>query len=472
MPDLRDVSHRCQVVVTIALVAVAVGLLAASSAMASELSWSAPQKIDATESPHVYPSLRVSCATASFCVAVDSNTNAMIYNGSSWTAPTSVKGSFLFPLYSVSCPTAAFCMAGGAGEYVTYNGSSWSSPTNNEASFVSVSCPSASFCMELDADGDARTYNGSSWSSPTHIDSATEGFGAVSCPSSSFCMAVDYEGNALTYNGSSWSSPDGIDGSEGIGSVSCPSSSFCVAVDWGGGALTYNGSSWSAASNVDGNALTSVSCPSASFCAAVGDSGDALTYNGSSWTSSNGAYGPSEGASVSCPSSSFCMATDAHGNALTYSEHEGSSGGGTGGGGTSGGGGAGGAGGENGAVTLQAGGTLPVSHNAVHIGLQCAGTGMCTGKATLSTIAPRSHGSRLARSARKGSRARAVVIGTHPFSIAAGKSASVTIHLNAAGKKALRAGHGKLRARLAISGVASGKSVEETKAVTLKTPRK
>jgi hypothetical protein len=242
-------------------------------------------------------------------------------------------------------------------------------------------------------------------------------------------------------------------------------------VDWGGNTLTYNGSSWTAPANLDGNALTSVSCPSASFCAAVGDSGDALTYNGSSWTNSTGVYGGSEGASVSCTSSSFCVATDAHGNAMIYAEHEPSGGGGSGGGTTSGGGGGSGTG-ASGAVTLQAGGTLPVKHNAVHIGLQCAGTATCSGKVTLSTVAPPSHRSRLARFARKSLRTRSVVIGKHAFSIAAGKSATVTIHLNAAGKKALRAGHGKLKAQLAISGVASGKSVEETKAVTLKASRK
>lgn len=170
------------------------------------------------------------------------------------------------------------------------------------------------------------------------------------------------------------------------------------------------------------------------------------------------------------------MATDAHGNAMIYAEHEASTGGGPVGGGsvggTSGGAGGGSGGGESGAVTLHAGRTLSVTHNTVHIGLQCAGSGTCSGKATLSIFTPVAHGLRLARPAGKGSRTMSVAIGTHAFSIAAGKSATVTIHLNAAGKKALRAGHGKLKARLAISGVASGKSVNESKAVTLKTSRK
>lgn len=413
---------------------VAIGLFTAGGAVASELSWSAPQKIDTTESPYLDPSLRVSCATASLCVAVDKNTNAMIYDGSSWTAPTSVKGSFLFPLYSVSCPTASFCVAGGSGNALTYSAGSWSAPTHVESALDSVSCPSASFCVGASG-GEAITYNGSSWSAPTDIDGSAE-LGSVSCPSSSFCMAVDYEGHALTYNGSSWSAPADIDGTEGIGGVSCPSSSFCMAVDW---------------------------------------SGNALTYNGSSWTNSTGVYGPSEGASVSCPSSSFCEATDAHGNAVTYAEHKAPGGGGSGGAPPSGGGASNGGGGSSGAgsgaVTLHVGGTLPVSHNAVHVGLQCTGSGSCTGKVTLTTDAHGSHGARLARpSIRR--RAKRQIIGRHAFSIAAEKSASVAIHLNAAGKKALRAGHGKLKARLTISGTASGAAVNESKAVTLTTGRK
>lgn len=491
MSDHRLLSRRCHLVgATLALAVLSIAVLAADAA-ASELSWSAPQKIDSTESPYPYPSLRVSCATASFCVAVDANDNAMIYNGSSWTAPASVKGSVSIRLSAVSCPTASFCMVGGGGEYLTYNGSSWSAPTNNAFPFNSVSCPSTSFCVgvggrynpiAMSEVGEAITYNGSSWSAPAEIDGSS-GLDSVSCPSALFCVAADYEGRVVTYNGSSWSTPADIDGTEGIGGVSCVSTSFCVAVDWGGNALTYNGSSWSAPSNIDGNVLSSVSCPSSSFCAAVGDSGDALTYNGSSWTKATAVYGLSEGAFVSCTSSSFCVATEAHGNAMIYAEHESSTGAGGGGGGGSvggtsgggsggGGGGSGGGGGESGAINILGGGTLLVRHNALAVDLECVGPGKCSGKATLSIVLAGAGRSRLSLPAGQGSRKGTVTIGKHPFSITAGKSAAVKIHLNAAGKKSLAAGDGKLKAHLAISGTASGKSVRESKAVTLKQARK
>lgn len=318
----RSLSCRCVVVLVVAAT-IATASLGGSVADASALGWSAPLRIDATESPRPYPSPMVSCATVSFCLAVDLNSNAMVYDGSSWTAPASIKGSFpggelLF--YSVSCPTTSFCMAVGSGEYATYSAGSWSQPASLGGAW-GVSCPSSSFCAAVNHEG-ALTYNGSSWTSPTDLGGSGEfGYSSVSCVSASFCMAVDYEGHAVTYNGSTWSAPANIDGTEGIGGVGCVSSSFCMAVDWGGNALTYNGSTWSAPSHIDNNVLTSVSCPTSSFCAAVGNSGNALTYNGSSWTTSTAVYGGSEGASVSCPTTSFCVATEAHGNAFMYGEY-------------------------------------------------------------------------------------------------------------------------------------------------------
>src|SRR3954471_11944269 len=66
-------SLRCRCVVVLVVVSVVTGALASGSAMASELSWPSPQRIDATKSPRLYPSPVVSCASASFCVAVDQN---------------------------------------------------------------------------------------------------------------------------------------------------------------------------------------------------------------------------------------------------------------------------------------------------------------------------------------------------------------------------------------------------------------
>lgn len=335
-------SIRCRCVVVLAA-AVLTGALASGSAMASELSWSAPQRIDATESPREYPSPVLSCASASFCVAVDENSNALTFNGTSWTAPASIKGSYPVELRfrSVSCPTTTFCIAVGEGEAVTYSAGSWSQPTSIDATggLLGVSCPSATFCAAVDSGGNALIYNGSSWTAPSHIDTTAEGIGSVSCASSSFCIAADYEGKTTIYNGSSWTTPADTTEPEGIGGLSCASSSFCAAIDWSGNALTYNGSAWSTPTNI--GSAAAASCLSSSFCMAVGINGNAHIYNGSAWTTETGVSSPSEGDGLACASSSFCIATDMRGYAITFAEHESAGGGGgsipppTGGGSTS-----------------------------------------------------------------------------------------------------------------------------------------
>ncbi len=102
----------------------------------SPSSWSAPVAIDGADTL-----TSVSCPSASFCVAVDDSGNALTFNGSSWSAPTSID---MHVLYSVSCTSASFCAAVDlGGNALTFNGSSWSAPTNiNGHYLVSVSCTS------------------------------------------------------------------------------------------------------------------------------------------------------------------------------------------------------------------------------------------------------------------------------------------------------------------------------------------
>ncbi len=295
-----------------AALVLALGLNTLVQAVASPLTWSAPQSVDPTY-PHL---VSVSCPSASFCVAVDYSGHALTYNGTAWSAPVDIDGSNL--LRSVSCPSASFCAAvDGNGHALTYNGTAWSAPVDIDGSnfLASVSCPSASFCAAVDDNGKVLTYNGTAWSASVNIDPGNV-LGSVSCPSASFCAAVDTFGNALMYKGVSWFAPDDIDGTSQLGSVSCPSASFCVAVG-DQSALTWNGAGWSTPTDIDGsNFLISVSCPSASFCAAVDTSGNALTYNGTSWSALTDIDGSNMLYSVSCPSASFCAAVDGNGNAL------------------------------------------------------------------------------------------------------------------------------------------------------------
>jgi hypothetical protein len=166
-------------------------------------------------------------------------------------------------LGAVYCASASFCIAlDGEDNALTYNGSSWSAPVRIGAVGVGVvSCPSASFCVALDRNGDAFTFNGSSWSAPVNIGAA-EG-GVLSCPSESFCAEVGLNGDARTYNGSSWSAPVNISRGVTIGSVSCPSMSFCVATGSGHNkppydniALTYSSSQAGASVKLEGVKVT------------------------------------------------------------------------------------------------------------------------------------------------------------------------------------------------------------------------
>jgi hypothetical protein len=177
-------------------------------------------------------------------VAVDAGGNAFTSeDGTSWS-PADIDSN---ELTSVSCATASFCVAvDDDGQASTWNGSGWSSDSDidNTESFDSVSCTTTPtpFCTAVDNSGHALTYNGVSWSAPYDFD--TNAGLSVSCVTTTSCMAVDDGGDALAWDGAGnsgadWSST-GID-TESLDSVSCPSAGFCVVVDQDGNALVYNG---------------------------------------------------------------------------------------------------------------------------------------------------------------------------------------------------------------------------------------
>lgn len=287
-------------------------------------SWSTPQSIDA-QSP--YGLSWVSCVSASFCVAVDSNGYVLTYDGNAWSTPHNIDSSH--HLFSVSCVSNSFCVAvDGVGNVLTFNGSAWSAPQSivSGDTLSSVSCDSTVYCMAVSWGGLAFTMTGSVWSPPGLIDSSGTLFG-VSCPPSSgaeSCAIVggsggSNSGQAFVYNGNTFSGV-GVISNDGLFGVSCPSEIFCVAVDDNSDVLLRNGVTWSSPNIIDaGNGMTSVSCPSTTFCVAVDNNGNALTYNGTSWSSPNvvdaGGY---DLTSVSCPSSNFCAAVDNYGRAMFY----------------------------------------------------------------------------------------------------------------------------------------------------------
>jgi RHS repeat-associated protein len=83
---------------------------------------------------------------------------------------------------------------------LTYNGTSWSAATSIDGNNTidAVSCVSSSFCAAVDSRGNVVTYNGTSWSSTSSIDSARK-IESISCSTSTSCTAVDSQGYVTIY---------------------------------------------------------------------------------------------------------------------------------------------------------------------------------------------------------------------------------------------------------------------------------
>ncbi len=272
----------------------------------------------------------VSCATASFCVAVGQQKQATgggllveQWNGTVWSVVTSVTvpPSANDTLNGVSCAGPSFCMAVGAtgsgGFAEVWNGTSWTATTTvPPAGFTtlvylsSVSCVAANSCETLGTGFNVATpmvfgnqWNGTAWSAvaaatPTVSGSSPEPEATgMDCVSSTQCIAV---GNtnangangvpfAEQWNGTAWSLANtgistSLPGGSFLSSVSCAGASFCQAVGQVGGSTTqnliemWNGSAWSVPTSTPQTStsrnqrLLGVDCISATSCSAVGRS--------------------------------------------------------------------------------------------------------------------------------------------------------------------------------------------------------
>jgi hypothetical protein len=116
-----------------------------------------------------------------------------------------------------------------------------------------------------------------------------------------------------------------------------------------------------------------------------------------------------------------------------------------------------------GSVSLD-GSSIPVqSSGAAAVKLACTGTATCGGKLTLTA---ETKGKTTTKGKGKGKKqAKSETIGTAGFSIPAGKTATVELTLNAAGKALLKGAHGKLSATLTI--VKSSPSPSKTQSASV-----
>jgi hypothetical protein len=252
----------------------------------------------------------VSCASASFCQAVGTGPTgptAALWNGTSWTVQA-VPGPAVEP-QEVSCATADFCMsADGFGDVDTWNGSAWSAGTSVTGfPFIgSISCLSASFC-EVVGEGpsgeNAAMWNGTSWTAQPTPGPASNSLSAISCNAVSSCEAVgqmlgandETVPLAEAWDGSAWtiqSSPDPAN-SQGstLAAVSCTAADSCTAAgryqsssipNFGKLqtlAEVWDGTTWSIPATPDPssagqNILSGVSCSATDACMAVGQAQD------------------------------------------------------------------------------------------------------------------------------------------------------------------------------------------------------
>jgi hypothetical protein len=192
----------------------------------------------------------ISCA-GSFCAAASTSGDVAIRRNGRW----SIQAVDVNPILAVSCPSATFCLATDSqGEYLKWNGKRWTAPSSRypfsygfSRGLVAVSCPSATFCVAVDEAGHEIFFTGTAiWQH--WADVVGGAFTSVACPTTwSFCVAVDATGYEVTFTdvGSklAWSAPKKLD-DVALTSVACASSNFCIAVDDLGRYLTYSDGTW------------------------------------------------------------------------------------------------------------------------------------------------------------------------------------------------------------------------------------
>jgi hypothetical protein len=224
------------------------------------------------------------CTSATFCAAVPNLNQASLYNGASWSAPTTIPAAQGFT--AIGCVGTTFCVAiDGEGNSFVYDGTRWSGNIGAWGAANQISCVSAAFCIAVE--GGPSVWNGRSWSQPSDSDLQGQ-LNSVSCASTTFCVAVDSAGDVLTWNGSAFSAPTSIASeppltgtdASGLTGVSCPTTTFCRAVDSIGRVFDFDGTRWSTGTLIDSaGALTAISCPSISYCAAVDRHGRAYVWS-------------------------------------------------------------------------------------------------------------------------------------------------------------------------------------------------
>jgi hypothetical protein len=129
-------------------------------------------------------------------VAVDNGGAVYTYDGTAWSGLSAIDVGHAFT--AVSCATATFCVAvDNSGNAAVLNHGNWTvSPVGSV--MLTVSCPVRGFCVATNGAGGAAAYRDGRWSPVSVVDGATS-INALSCADTTFCVAIDHRGDVLYY---------------------------------------------------------------------------------------------------------------------------------------------------------------------------------------------------------------------------------------------------------------------------------
>jgi hypothetical protein len=186
---------------------------------------------------------QISCRSAAFCVATGANglpgkpSVLAVYDGHSWSSQKTVStGKMNDRVLDVSCAAASYCVAvNWNGKILRYDGSRWTTLSKvGPSGLISVSCVSASFCVAVSDTGSSISIHGDTWTGPTKIPSLTAAFAySVSCASTTECVAIGLSGRAAAWHDGSWSTAHAVFVGTFFSatSVSCVADHQCMAID-------------------------------------------------------------------------------------------------------------------------------------------------------------------------------------------------------------------------------------------------
>lgn len=284
----------------------------------------------------------LSCATDSFCAAVDDVGHASTYNGTSWKQ-SALKTTYLGgPLERVSCTSTSFCLAlDSFSDYSLWNGSGWSNLRALDGTLITKNTPyptnpvdptllscegtadgTSASCAMIDGNGHARTFVHDSSDAWSAVQLTDHGFPtALSCyDNTGFqCVLTDSDSNgngrAFHLRANSWGTASVIAPGFQLSSVSCSQTTgVCRAVDNGGNAYTLGASGpWSSATPTGASTnIYAISCgPSYCFTSNRNSTTSTYTIGTSTWSAPTKLVDEHLGiTSLACGDPTDCLASD------------------------------------------------------------------------------------------------------------------------------------------------------------------